>query len=235
MNRDELLIRPTALPPQVFERSGRRILYPREPTGGTWIAVNDSGVWLTLINWHRVDRLPVGEIISRGEVPKALAESDSIQEIAVKLNRLSLGRIRPFRLIAGEPGEKQVAEYGWDLEQLRVQKHDWKPHHWFSSGYDEKQAEYQRAQVCEAAWHQPSAGSLEWLRDLHRSHLPERGPFSICMHQPVAESVSYTEVRVFDGVARMRYQSGSPCAGGKIYEAVMPFERVRSGLSADPK
>jgi hypothetical protein len=229
MNRDELLTRPTALPPRVFESNGCRSVFPREPTGGTWIVVNDAGVWLTLLNWHRFDRLPVGEIVSRGQVPKALAESDSIREITIKLNRLSLNRIRPFRLIACEPGEKQLVEYGWDLEQLRVQKHDWKPNHWFSSGHDEKQAEYQRAQICQAASHQPSVGTLDWLRDLHRSHLPERGPFSICMHQPVAETVSYTEVSVSDRVAVMRYQPGSPCAGGKIYESTLALSRYEAG------
>src|ERR1700756_122950 len=41
MNRDELLTRPAALPPRRFQRSGMEMVYPREPSGGTWIACND--------------------------------------------------------------------------------------------------------------------------------------------------------------------------------------------------
>jgi hypothetical protein len=226
MNRDELLTRPTALPPRIFKTGGCHVLCPREPTGGTWFTINDAGVCLALINWHRVDRLPVEEVISRGEVVRALAGSNSLKHIHAGLNGLKLERIRPFRLIVCVPAERRIAEYRWNLIELSVQSHAWQPYHWFSSGYDENRAESERAQVCQAAWHQPTAGSIEWLRDLHRSHLPEPGPFSICMHQARAETVSYTEVSVFGGVVTMRYQSGSPCAGGEICEKTLVLNRV---------
>jgi len=221
MNRDELRTRPTALPPRIFESGDHRVLYPSEPTGGTWIAVNDTGVCLALLNWHRINRLPLGDVISRGEVVRALVESDSIEEISARLKSLMLDRIRPFRLIVCVPRRSLIAEYGWNLKELKGQNHDWNPHHWFSSGYDEKQAEFERAQVCQVAWRQPSAGSLEWLRDLHCSHLPERGPFSICMHETRAETVSYTEVNVTNASVTMRYQPGSPCGRARIYDETL--------------
>src|SRR5216684_7953344 len=52
MNRDELLTRPVALPPKVFERSGIEMVYPREPSGGAWIACNGQGNLLALLNWN---------------------------------------------------------------------------------------------------------------------------------------------------------------------------------------
>lgn len=221
MNRDERLMRPAGLPPRVFEDGSRRVMYPREPSGGTWIALNDSGVFLALINWHRVDRWPAAEVVSRGEIVKSLATGGSLGEITEKLRGLPLQRIRPFRLIAGVPGKELIAEYGWDLQKLAMQIHDWTPRHWFSSGYDEEKAELERTRVCQDAWQQDSAGSIEWVRNLHSLHLPERGPFSICMHQPVAETVSYTEISLLNEAATMRYKPGSPCLPGRIYETTL--------------
>jgi hypothetical protein len=62
--------------------------------------------------------------------------------------------------------------------------------HWFSSGFAEPKAERERDRVCKAARNQKLAGRLNWLRRLHRSLLPERGPFSIYMHRSGAAKVS---------------------------------------------
>src|SRR5207245_803188 len=45
MNRDERLTRVAGLPPRLTLLNGRAILAPREPSGGTWIGVNDTGVF----------------------------------------------------------------------------------------------------------------------------------------------------------------------------------------------
>ena len=50
MNRDEKLSRVAALPPKAFRLGHRTALFPSEPSGGTWIGVNDAGVTLALIN-----------------------------------------------------------------------------------------------------------------------------------------------------------------------------------------
>jgi hypothetical protein len=49
------------------------------------------------------------------------------------------------------------------------------------------------------------------LRALHASHLPQRGPFSICMHRPEATTVSYSEVVASAKRITLRYQPGAPC------------------------
>src|SRR5215471_11711513 len=56
MNRDEKLDRFAAVAPKIVDLANRRAIFPREPTGGTWISANDAGVCLALINWHRVKR-----------------------------------------------------------------------------------------------------------------------------------------------------------------------------------
>ena len=229
MNRDELLTRVAGLPPCVFERDGYRAIYPREPSGGTWIAVNEGGICLAITNWHRVDCVPPGSLISRGEVVKSLALAGSLAEVEKGLQNLPLSHMRPFRLFAIASQDQSVMEFCWDVRRLQHHRWSWTRRHWFSSGYDEPMAEHERARVCEQAWHKSGAGSLEWLRYLHATHSPEPGPFSICMHQAVAETVSYTEVVLRDKQMTMRYQPGTPCSSGTVYEATLRAGRTVVG------
>jgi hypothetical protein len=221
MNRDELLTRVAALAPNVFEKDGFRAIYPREPSGGTWIAVNEQGICLAITNWHRVDCVPPGSLISRGEVVKSLALAGSLVEVEKGLHGLPLSHMRPFRLFAIAGRQQSVMEYRWDVRQLQRHRRGWTRRHWFSSGYDEPTAERARTRICEEAWHKSGAGTIGWLRDLHANHLPEAGPFSICMHQAVAETVSYTEIVLKDEQITMRYQPGPPCLRGTGYEATL--------------
>jgi hypothetical protein len=230
MNRDEKRERFAALPPEVVEVEGHRAIFPREPSGGTWISVNDSGVCLALINWHRIKLQPKSNPLSRGLVVKELAGISTAHEIAASVKKLPVRKMRPFRLIAIVPGEKRVIEWRWDLQRLAIRNHEWRRQHWFSSGFDERTAEHVRAKICvsfvaggddpgrHGTFRNRRAGvnaagySLQWLRRLHRSHAPKRGPFSICMHRGDAATVSYSEVSVGPRSVVMRYKGGPLCS-----------------------
>jgi hypothetical protein len=211
MNRDEERDRLAGLAPAVVELESRRAVFPRERTGGTWICANDSGVCLALINWHRIEHKPKNDTLSRGLVVRQLAGESTANEIAAAMKKLPVRTLQPFRLIAIVPRERRIIEWRWNLQRLAICSHEWQRQHWFSSGFDENRAEIERQLVCDAAIDLPSAESLTWLRKLHRSHAPERGPFSICMHRADAATVSYTEVSVTENLACMRYASGPPC------------------------
>ena len=185
----------------------RRAIYPREPNGGTWLAVNDAGLCLALINWHRIKRESEGKIESRGFIiPQLIGASDG-GAVGRALRKLELDRVRPFRLIAIDSSRKEVTEWQWNLRTLKARRHSWRTQHWFSSGYDEPEAEKQREKVCFGS----SLGKSSSLKKLHSSHLPKRGPFSICMHRPDAATVSYSEVVVGAKRITFRYQPGPPC------------------------
>ena len=216
MNRDEKRERFAALAPAIVDLEGHRSVFPTEPNGGTWISANDAGVCLALINWHRIERRPKNDTISRGLVVRELAEKSSADKIAAALKKLPLSKLRPFRLIAVAPREMRLTEWRWNLQRLTRRDHEWQRQHWFSSGFDEERAEHERQRVCDAANHQQSTESLTWLRQLHSSHAPKRGPFSICMHRPDAATVSYTEVAVSERRATMRYKSGPCCSNGAL-------------------
>jgi hypothetical protein len=223
MNRDEKRTRSSALIPTIVDVDKRRAVFPRESNGGTWIAANDVGVCFALINWHRIEREPEHSIVSRGQVIIALAGKSSADEIAATLADLPLRQLRPFRLITIIPLTKDIMEWRWNLEWLSIRTHVWQLQHWFSSGFDERQAQLERRRICDAAHKQTTARNLGWLRRLHRSHSPKSGPFSICMHRSDAATVSYTEVAVSDQRATMRYKAGPSCSNAAMAVKTMPL------------
>jgi hypothetical protein len=212
MNRDEKLTRASGLPPTKKKLNGRVVLCPSEPGGGTWIALNDSGACLALINWYSVNRNVTHNAISRGEIVKTTCAADSWGVVDTKLKGLPLDRISPFRLIGIFPGIKVIVEWRWDSSRLVAKRRPWQAQQWISSGFDESAAQRVRGRIFRTALRErPGAGRLDWLRRLHRSHSPRLGPFSTCMHRSDAATVSYTEVAVSRRIANMRYEQGAPC------------------------
>ena len=219
VNRDEKRSRSIALPPRIVTVAGCRAIFPREPNGGSWITVNDAGVCLALINWHRIQRNPANEIASRGQMTVNLVGATSSEAIGDAMMGMTLRNLRPFRLITIVPSERVITEWRWDLELLTACRHEWERKHWFSSGFDEATAEFERSCICDAAREEKSRDSLASLRRLHQSHAPNRGPFSICMHRADAVTVSYTEVVVSTECVLMRYKNGAPCSSTSVSES----------------
>jgi hypothetical protein len=223
MNRDELISRVPALPPRVHHRGELAVLCPSEPSGGTWIGISSVGMAFSLLNWHSQPDRPGEDLISRGEVVRALLSGGSSSASALILKELSLMRMNPFRLIVVSLPERSLTEWSSGTEALTSKVHPWKRQHWFSSGFDEAWAIQVRRRVC--AQFPGDLEDLTTLRKLHASHQPIAGPFSLCMHREDAATVSYTEISVRDHTASMSYISGSPCS------SAAPFSEV---LSLDP-
>jgi hypothetical protein len=211
MNRDEKLTRVNGLPPRELQVNGHRVLNPSEPSGGTWIALNDSGATFALINWYSITTRVGKNPVSRGNVVNAVRAKSSVEKVIAALVSLPLKQTNPFRLIGVFPATREVVEWRWDLKKLSQRNCTWKMQQWISSGCDEPQAQRFRSATFRAAMEQKSFGTTEWLRRLHRSHAPECGPFSTCMHRADAATVSYTEVSISTDSATMRHTLGSPC------------------------
>jgi len=231
MNRDELLTRPPALPPSTFHRKGTDAAYPREPSGGTWIACNSRGNLLALLNWNEVDPWVLGnKSRTRGcVIPELIYEAES-SATDLLLRQMDLVGIFPFRLIGAFPKERIFIEWQWDgLRAIRL-NYPWERRHWFSSSLSDTQAKKVRSGVCDAAASKATVLDERWLRSLHRSHTPDPGPFSICAHRPDAASVSYTEIRHNDSRVSMDYLTGNPC-GREDFDAhvSLQVEPLHSG------
>lgn len=220
MNRDEKLTRAQGLPPEERLVEGRRVICPSEPTGGTWIALNETGVTYALINWYSITARVKSAAASRGEIVIGVSALDNESSVAARLQELSLRHTNPFRLIGIFPVTGQIIEWRWDLKRLVHKTHPWKTQQWISSGFDEQAAQRIRSKTFEQAQRQKSANSLDWLRRLHRSHAPRVGPLSTCMHRADAATVSYTEVGVSHYEACLRYHAGPPCSvsGGAFHQ-----------------
>ena len=222
MNRDELVSRVPALPPCVHHRGELAVLCPSEPKGGTWIGVNSAGMAFSLLNWHSQPDRSGENLISRGEVIRAVLSGGNSGAVASIVQELPLGRMNPFRLIAVSLPERLLTEWCSGAEALTSKVHPWSRHHWFSSGFDEVRAIEVRQEVC-AQFH----GDLEdlaTLRKLHATHLPSAGPFSLCMHREDAATVSYTEISVRNQTASMYYISGSPCSSAARFRETIRLE-----------
>ena len=211
MNRDEKLTRVAGLSPARRQVEGRTILSPSEPGGGTWIGVNDAGTCFALINWYSVGARVDVNPASRGMVVNGTITTDSPEQTAGRFAALPLACLNPFRLIGIFPRSREVVEWRWNLQRLEPCVHPWAANTWISSGLDEPGAQETRGKVFRESLLAPDAGSLEWVRRLHRSHAPARGAYSTCMHRDDASTVSYTEIALSSPRAVMRHSSGSPC------------------------
>ena len=229
MNRDESLTREKAMPPRLFTKYGVQALHPVESSGGTWIGCNNRGILLALLNWYSVANQPSTEnVISRGTlIPELIMETDS-GGLRRAIAGFDLKGLRPFRLIGIFGNEKSVLEWRWDGDGIESLETEWAAKHWFSSSLSDSSAEKNRGAACDLAWKDPSAGNEDWLRALHRSHVPAPGPFSVCVHRPDAATVSYTEVRCCGPSITMDYAAGYPCHSGGFDETA---RIVRASLS----
>ena len=217
MNRDELRTRATALPPEVFRRDRLAMLYPRERGGGTWVGINSVGMAFSLLNWHSQPDRDGEDLVSRGEVVRTVLSARSPQVAARIVTQLPCERMNPFRLIAISLAERSLDEWRSGAERLEQISLPWTRQHWFSSGFDEAKADDVRRKVCERL--ADDALNVTALRALHRSHLPEAGPFSMCMHRPEAGTVSYTEISVRGSRAAVYYVPAPPCSCSRGFQA----------------
>ncbi len=212
MNRDELRSRMQALPVLSEANAGEgRFISPREISGGTWIACNDRGNMLALLNWNLHSSEPQRTpLISRGTIIPQLITADSLGESLQILRALPLTFFAPFRLVSVFREDRLITEMNWDGHAVTRQLFPWERGHWFSSSASDELAAQERGLTCEAAARQWPA-SQSWVRRLHRSHTPQAGAFSVCVHREDASTVSYTEVSVDESSLRMSYLAGNPC------------------------
>ena len=234
MNRDERKSRPGGLAPRRHTAGPRNALHPSEPGGGTWIGVNDAGLTLALINWYSKPQRDGSLCISRGIVIPQLLAADDLATVGNLLAEMPLARLNPFRLIAASLKDRAVREWRWDGAALQSRRHGWMRRHWFSSGYDEAAVNRKRAGLVRTAAGTASAMTPAWLRKLHRSHLPERDAFSVCMHREDAETVSYTEILATSRSAEMRYSATSPCANKTGAPRLLSFA-AKAAVQSQPR
>lgn len=234
-NRDERRARARALPPTVRDRVGVRYVAPADGDfGGSWIAANEHGLTLCLLNGYEDEETrpregtqpPAGER-SRGLLLIDLIDCRAAAQARARLAASTdLPRYRSFTLLALDAAGAGVAAR-WAGGRLMLEDEPRAP--MTSSSFETAAVRAAREGLFRrtVAAAGESAGA-ELFAQFHRSHEPARGPYSVCMHRGDAATASFSRVRVRGGRIEFEYQSGAPCEGGTPVKIVLPRAGVRA-------
>ncbi len=226
-NRDERNERGPELAATETETNGVRWLAPRDGDfGGTWVAVNELGLSIVLLNAYAesLGATPE-EWTSRGRLVTALADAATAEEACGRLRRVGLPSYRPFVLAILEPGAP-VHVARWDGRSLALRENAEDEMPLVSSGVLPEAVRRHRAEVLAGM----SADALDAgvLERFHKSH--EGGPsaLSTCMHRDDARTRSTCRVSVTSEAVRLVHTPGPPCET----EPLSPLELARRPVVA---
>ncbi len=221
-NRDELRARPKATPPVERRFGDRRALLPIDvQSGGTWLAVNDAGLMMALLNRYP-DSVPAPSgPASRGEIIPALLSHASAAEAVEAAARMELERYAPFRLLVADRNSV-VALVGAEGTLRRETPADFSsPLLFTSSGLGDEVVESPRRALFEETF-----GNGPWSRAMqdgfHRHCWCEQPHLSIRMEAPIARTVSHSFVELFEERAVMTY-SDVDDPPGAVHVAELSF------------
>jgi hypothetical protein len=206
-NRDERKTRAIARGPEVIESGAVRFIAPIDCAGGgTWIAVNEYGLSLCLLNGSPV-RSGEAPVKSRGHIVMELATATCLAEACARAWQTSLLEFAPFRLVLIERG-RPAAVMTWDGVSRSIVPYWWLP--LSSSSVDEagarqvREREFRRVMEC-------GRTDAEAHLAFHRSHAAQASAYSPCMHRSDAETVSFTRIQVTGLEIFVHYSPASPC------------------------
>jgi hypothetical protein len=205
-NRDESRRRRKALPPILEISGGVRYLAPRDAErGGTWIAVNEHGLTVCLLNGANLREDPPVALPgtrSRGWLVRELVAFSTPDAAAAHLEQASLDEYSPFTIaiLAPAQGALLVEWNGWRKHLVRDQAES---RMLASSSVDARGARRYRESLFQH--------HRNHLLEFHSHHGDAPSAYSPCMHRTGAETVSFTQIEVRSGLARLTYSPGAPC------------------------
>jgi Transport and Golgi organisation 2 len=223
-NRDERRSRPASLPPRQYRTpGGRRYLAPLDAeAGGSWIAVNEAGLAVCLLNRYaaspekREEPLPA-QARSRGEIVLQLVDADSLASARQRLLESPLARYRPFTALLLQAGQPATS-IAWNDQSLVIV--ELVGHEPLSSSAAAPAALANRAAVWRALGEAGRSGRDRHL-EFHRSHWPHPSALSVCMHRPEAETESFCHLQVQRRSVVLAWAPGPLCAGGATVEIAL--------------
>lgn len=219
MNRDERKNRPKAKTPALTEHeSGTQYLAPVDTeAGGTWIAINQYGLTLLLINnyqalnpelAHRSDALSRGLVI-----PQMMGKSSASECISV-LEKIEAERYNPFTLFVFSQREQRITSYAWNGKSTRFEDLPVEPFVKISSGFDPEEAYRIRSGVFREKLSEDGKVTVDWMKSLLQSTHPGPGAVSIAMLQEKVMSVSAIVLKLTPQQCESHYFDGWPGGEG---------------------
>jgi hypothetical protein len=207
-NRDEKLTRKSALEPRLAVRNGTRFLAPVDGDfGGTWIATNEFGMSVCLLNGANRAGSEIhssAPLRSRGLLLLDLIPLPSVAVMCDRIREADLSAFAPFTLAALEPGHP-AAVLEWDGSKKTLVSQAADRFMLTSSSFDSEKVRRSRQE--EYSHVHDGKG----LFAFHRSHAPARSAYSTCMHRADAETVSFSWIQVSRKETDFFYTPGAPC------------------------
>lgn len=212
-NRDELRSRPVALSPVVREFGARKAIIPIDPvSGGTWIAVNDSGIAATLLNVNlhpNVADVDGPRRLSRGTLIPRLMACATLEDAERMSTTTDARQYSPFLLLLVD--DEDISQFwsdGYSMRHERKALGD-QPHLFTSSGLGDALVERPRRELFEQIF----APGENWIAQqdaFHRHSWPDRRHLSVCMEREEARTVSHTMIEIEPKRVTVTYVPDAP-------------------------
>lgn len=222
-NRDESVTRPAAKIPRAMKLGERTALMPVDPvSGGTWIAVNDAGLAMTLLNATPSPGGPAGSrrsrpLLSRGLIiPGLLACASLAQAVRQAIESIDPASHAPFRLVITDG--MQLADLISNTRRLQVGRGPLggRPRLFTSSGLGDLVVRGPRARLFSTMFRAKlhSGEDPAQIQDaFHRHSWPDLTHLSVCMRRPRARTVSHTVIEADGADADIIYYGAAPDTG----------------------
>jgi uncharacterized protein with NRDE domain len=231
-NRDEYLDRPASAP-ALGEHGGRRVLAPRDlRAGGTWLGLNDCGVFAALTN--RPNPSPDASLRSRGLLVLDALSRQTAGQAAEALAALPPRAYNPFNLFVSDGAEAFVAIY-----QDRPRVTELAPGvHVIGNADPDDRSTPKVARLLDAA-ERVAAGRREWWLEgfaaLCRGHEGDGPLGAACVHHGGYGTRSCTLLQIDGDPARseLRFSEGPPCRTDLRNLTPLLHELPHPGVAAD--
>jgi hypothetical protein len=235
-NRDEQRSRPMALPPRITRINARLTVMPIDPTGGgTWIAANDAGVVMALLNRNLPlagrngqRHWPARGLLSRGQIIPSLIGCSSVDDAIASALGLDARRYGPFTMVLVDRDTRaQVISDGFQTRVANLCSQDVAAL-FTSSGLGDHLVEAPRLALFEEMLRDSGMSATTQDR-YHRHHWPNRENLSVCMRRPDARTVSHTIVELGPDRIDFRYHAAAPDEPASNLRTTFPL--IQSTLS----
>lgn len=232
-NRDERKTRGAELPPAQARRAGVAFIAPWDgERGGTWLATNEFGLTICLLNDYAATwrPTPADEPHSRGHIVTACTAAGTRVEVLQILRAQPLIRTPAFRLVALSRDEAPLMA-SWSDGVLRYDVGRKVSFLSSSSFATDEVVAYRGARYTATVRHDGEGIELSSLAALHHEHDRTKGAHSVLMHRNDAATRSITHVAVDSRGVKLRYQPVRWTDVGPVFErSSTVFLPVRAAL-----
>jgi len=227
-NRDESRDRPAALAPVTKTFNRTRAVFPVDAVSeGTWVAVNDAGLIMTLLNRNPTDMRGVvfpGKI-SRGGIIPSLLHADSLAQALELIDQIDGSLYPPFRLVVADT--QTIVDVVSGADGLAVNRDSISyPVMLTSSGLGDEIVEGPRRRLFNHTFEYDRHAGPAQQDEYHRHQWGDHPELSVAMEREDAITVSVTTIDLSAQSAVLTYRPAPPWVDAEDFVIRLPLPRA---------